>query len=48
MTTRNSINHGLMKSAQNYYIKGSRLNCNGGRKINELEIDSKQKFQRLI
>jgi hypothetical protein len=24
-------NHGLIKSAQNYQIKGNRLNCNGCR-----------------
>jgi DNA repair ATPase RecN len=27
--TSNNVNHGLIKSVQNYYIKGSRLNCNG-------------------
>jgi hypothetical protein len=27
----NSVNHGLMKSAQNYYIEESKLNCNGCR-----------------
>jgi len=27
----NSINHGLMTSAESSYIKGSRLNCSGFR-----------------
>jgi hypothetical protein len=35
----NSINHGLMKGAENCSIKGSRLNCNGCRiKVKQMEI----------
>jgi hypothetical protein len=28
---RSSISHGLMKDAQNYYIRGNKLNCSGYR-----------------